>query len=160
MTPRHYIGIDPGLHCGWAVLDRDGNRVASGTWGLRGNRLEGSGMYLVRLAAHFSDLLQTFKDPCVAIEEVAKHKGVDAAHVYGAITGMLTAQCERLNTPCCGAPVATVKRHATGKGNAGKPLMIETAQHRWRESSPDDWTPDDNEADALWIADALLDGLL
>jgi hypothetical protein len=40
-------------------------------------------------------------------------------------------------------PVGTIKRHATGKGNANKGLMI--AAMRARGHSP----ADDNEADAL-----------
>ena len=43
-----------------------------------------------------------------------------------------------------------MKRHATGKGNAGKPAMIGAALRRWGHV-----VKDDNEADALWIADHL-----
>ena len=44
-----------------------------------------------------------------------------------------------------GVPVATIKKHATGKGNAGKDLVI--AAMRARGFDPGD----DNEADALAI---------
>jgi len=45
-----------------------------------------------------------------------------------------------------------IKKHATGKGNSGKPAMREAAKEKWgpiviREST------DDNEIDALWLLD-------
>ena len=47
------------------------------------------------------------------------------------------------NIPYQGVPVGTIKKHATGKGNAGKDDMI--ASVRLRGHTP----ADDNEADAL-----------
>ena len=59
----------------------------------------------------------------------------------------LTAWCERTSTPYLGVPVATIKRHATGKGNAGKADVIKAV--RARGFAP----KDDNEADALALLD-------
>jgi Holliday junction resolvasome RuvABC endonuclease subunit len=42
-----------------------------------------------------------------------------------------------------------VKAHATGKGNASKDAMVLAAATRWGVTATED------EADALWIADAL-----
>ena len=78
-------------------------------------------------------------------EEVRRHAGVDAAHAYGGFMGHLTAWCESHNIPYQGVPVGTIKKHATGKGNAGKDEMILAV--RQRGHSPGD----DNEADALAI---------
>jgi hypothetical protein len=60
----------------------------------------------------------------VYFEEVRRHLGVDAAHVYGGLLATLTAWCERHQIPYQGVPVGTIKRHATGKGNAGKAEVI------------------------------------
>ena len=54
-----------------------------------------------------------------------------------------------LDCQIIGIPVGTIKKHATGKGNASKEMMIEAA--RKKLGYKDD---DDNEADALWILDA------
>ena len=79
----------------------------------------------------------------VYFEEVRRHAGVDAAHAYGGFMGHLTAWCEHQNIPYQGVPVGTIKKHATGKGNASKDEMIASVQSRGH-------TPiDDNEADAL-----------
>jgi Holliday junction resolvasome RuvABC endonuclease subunit len=79
----------------------------------------------------------------VYFEEVRRHAGVDAAHAYGGFMAHLTAWCEHHQIPYQGVPVGTIKKHATGKGNAGKADMI--AAMRARGFNP----ADDNEADAL-----------
>ena len=79
----------------------------------------------------------------VYFEEVRRHAGVDAAHVYGGLMAHLTAWCEHHNIPYQGVPVGTIKKHATGKGNASKEEMLASASRRG-------YAPiDDNEADAL-----------
>lgn len=73
--------------------------------------------------------------------------GVDAAHAYGGFMAHLTAWCEHHQIPYQGVPVGTIKKHATGKGNASKAEMIAAAQARG-------FTPaDDNHADALALLD-------
>ena len=79
----------------------------------------------------------------VYFEEVRHHAGVDAAHAYGGFLATLTAWCEHHQIPYQGVPVGTIKKHATGKGNASKDEMIASA--RARGFSP----ADDNEADTL-----------
>ena len=63
----------------------------------------------------------------------------------------LTAWAELRGVPYQGVPVGTVKRHATGRGNASKEEMIVAAHARGFRPS------DDNEADALaillWVID-------
>ena len=84
----------------------------------------------------------------VYFEEVRRHLGTAAAHAYGGYLAHLTAWAEALKLPYEGVPVGTIKRHATGKGNAAKEEVI--AAIRARGFDP----KDDNEADAL----ALLRG--
>ena len=85
--------------------------------------------------------------PIAAIwfEEVRRHAGTDASHIYGGLMATLTAWAELRGVPYEGVPVGTIKRHATGKGNADKDAMI--AAVRARGFSP----ADDNEADAIAI---------
>ena len=64
---------------------------------------------------------------------------------YGGLLATLTAWAELRGVPYEGVPVGTIKRHATGKGNASKDSMIAAA--RARGFSP----ADDNEADAIAI---------
>ncbi len=54
----------------------------------------------------------------VYFEEVRRHLGVDAAHVYGGFLATLTAWCEDHGLPYQGVPVSHIKHQVTGKGNA------------------------------------------
>lgn len=81
----------------------------------------------------------------VVFEEVRRHAGVNAAHAYGGFLGQLGSFCEYHGIPYQGVPVGTIKRHATGKGNASKGDMVAAANRRGHAPA------DDNEADALAI---------
>jgi Holliday junction resolvasome RuvABC endonuclease subunit len=97
--------------------------------------------------------LDQLSGPIAAIwfEEVRRHVGTDAAHVYGGLMATLTAWAELRGVPYHGVPVGTVKRHATGKGNAAKQELIASAHARGFRPS------EDNEADALAILHWAID---
>lgn len=162
MNDRVFIGIDPGTKCGWAVLDEQGVRLASGTWDISPRRHEGGGMRFVRLDRYLSELLDTYDGwhrsgehrALLAYEEVRRHLGTDAAQIYGGIVATVTRICEGQQLPYQGIPVATVKRRATGKGNASKGEVNDAAARRWGLVPVGE-----DEADALWIADSLREGL-
>lgn len=105
-------------------------------------------MRFLRLRNYLRELLDLQPPTVVAYEEVRRHMGVDAAHVYGGIVAVISEECEARRIPYAGVPVASVKRHATGKGNAQKGAMIEAVKRLLPN-----FTGDDNEADAIWIAD-------
>lgn len=148
------VGIDPGTHCGWAILRSDGSRVASGVWDLSPRRHEGGGMRYLRVRRHLTEMLGQYAVEQLAYEEVRRHAGTDAAHVYGGIVAMIAAVCEEGDVPYAGASVGTIKKLATGKGNAGKPQMIEAALAIFGVECEDD-----NEADALFVALTAVRGL-
>lgn len=79
----------------------------------------------------------------IYFEEVRRHMGVDAAHCYGGFMAHLTAFCDERSIPYAGVPVGTIKKHATGKGNAPKGDMIKAMKLKGFDPK------DDNEADAL-----------
>jgi len=142
------IGIDPGTSCGWAVYD---GTWTSGVWDLKPNRFEGGGMRFLRLRKYLRELILTTHPEALYYEEVRRHMGTDAAHIYGGILAIIESECEVMALPYAGVPVGKVKKFATGKGNASKADMIAAAKERWRG-----WEGDDNEADARWIAAAGL----
>ena len=156
---EYVVGLDLGTKCGWAVLRPDGTRVDSGTWDFATQRHEGGGMRYVRFANKLRDLFNNRDQYSihVAFEEVRRHRGVTAAHIYGGLMATLQSVLELDKHPYVSIPVGTIKRHATGKGNAPKELMISSALARWQEEG---WQlQDDNEADPLWVASAYLAGL-
>lgn len=153
MTAPIVIGIDPGTHCGYAALYVD-SRIpmaeCHGTWDLAGKRHDGSGMRYLRLRRELVALIRIARPAALAYEEVRRHAGTSAAHVYGGCVAVITSVCEELGVPYQSVPVGVVKRHATGKGNACKDDMMHAADERWRVA-----LDSDDHADALWIADWL-----
>jgi crossover junction endodeoxyribonuclease RuvC len=143
------LAIDPGTRCGWCVR-HDERRIDAGTWELAPRRYEGAGMRYLRLRAVLRELLDGVKPEAVAFEQVRRHMGVEAAHVYGGIVAVVMEECESRKIPYHGIAVQDVKKTATGKGNAKKDAMIAAANERWGLTLG---AKDENEADARWIAE-------
>ena len=139
------LALDLGTTTGWALRGHDG-LITSGTASFRPGRYDGGGMRYLRFTNWLTDF-ERLSDPISAIwfEEVRRHAGTDAAHVYGGLMASLTAWAELRGIPYEGVPVGTIKRHATGKGNASKEAMIAAACSRGYSPA------DDNEADAIAI---------
>jgi len=146
------LALDLGTTTGWALRTADGQTI-SGSESFKPGRFEGGGMRYLRFKRWLTELKAT-AEPLGAIyfEEVRRHIGVDAAHAYGGFLATLTAWCEHHSIPYSGVPVGTIKRHATGKGNADKAAVIEAM--RARGHSP----ANDNEADALALLDFTTTG--
>jgi hypothetical protein len=146
------LALDLGSTLGWAVRLPD-RTITSGTATFRPGRFEGGGMGWLRFR-RWLDGMAANAGPLgsIVFEEVRRHAGTTAAHVYGGFLAHLTAWCEGAGVPYQGVPVGTIKRFTTGRGNADKAAMIAAIQARG-------FTPaDDNEADAiallLWATDA------
>jgi hypothetical protein len=140
---RPILALDLGTSTGWALRNADG-LITSGTVSFRPSRYDGGGMRYLRFANWLTGV-DRLSGPVAAIwfEEVRRHAGTDAAHVYGGLMATLTSWAEQRGVAYGGVPVGTIKRHATSKGNADKAAMI--AAVRARGFSP----ADDNEADAI-----------
>jgi hypothetical protein len=141
--PPAVLALDLGTQTGWAAQTGD-DRILSGTIAFKPSRFEGGGMrylrftdWLVETAMHTDGISR------IVFEEVRRHAGTDAAHVYGGFLATLSSWCEEHGIPYQGVPVGTIKRFATGRGNADKAAVIAAMQARGFHPA------DDNEADAL-----------
>lgn len=145
------LALDLGTTTGWAINSRDTGRISSGVSYFKPQRFEGGGMRYLRFTKWLRemDLMLDGIDQ-VYFEEVRRHLGVDAAHTYGGLLSHLTAWCEEEKIPYLGIPVGTIKKHVTGKGNAGKDQII-TAIKRLGFNPHDN-----NEADALALLDLVI----
>jgi len=155
LTPRTtLLALDLGTTAGWALRAPEG-QIAHGFVSLKSQRFEGGGMRYLRFRRWLTDMKATLAAPegpgAVYFEEVRRHLGVDAAHVYGGLLAMLTAWCEYHRIPYQGVPVGTIKKHATSKGNASKDEMIAAMRALGHAVT------DDNEADALAILHWAID---
>ena len=148
------LALDLGTTTGWALRAPEG-QIAHGFVSFKSQRFEGGGMRYLRFRRWLTDMKATVAATqgigAVYFEEVRRHMGVDAAHVYGGLLATLTAWCEHHQIPYQGVPVGTIKRHATGKGNASKDEMIAAMRALGHAVT------DDNEADALAILHWAID---
>ncbi len=135
------LALDLGTTTGWAVSSS--GMLVFGTWNLKPTRFEGGGMRFLRFTGFLIALNERSRITKIVYEEVRRHAGTDAAHVYGGLQGALTSWAEEEGIPYQGIPVGTIKKFWTGKGNANKEAMVAEA-HR-REIT----VKDHNEADAV-----------
>lgn len=144
-THRTILALDLGTTTGWAIRDF-GGLITSGTVSFKPSRYDGGGMRYLRFTNWLTEL-DRLSGPIGAIyyEEVRRHAGTDAAHVFGGLLAVLTSWGELRGVPYQGVPVGTIKKHASGKGNAPKQAMIDAARQRGFNPA------DDNEADAIAI---------
>jgi crossover junction endodeoxyribonuclease RuvC len=131
------LGTTTGYKVGYA------KSAVSGTFDLRPSRWEGGGMRGVKFRTKLNEMHAAFTITRVVYEEVHRHRGTDAAHIYGGLLMILTSWCEENSIPYEGVGVGTIKKFWTGKGNADKAAMIAEAERRGFSPS------DDNEADAI-----------
>ncbi len=150
-TPCAILALDLGTTMGWALSLPDYS-VTHGFVSFKPQRFEGGGMRYLRFRRWLDEVLATTAPSsgvsgldAVYFEEVRRHLGVDAAHAYGGFLATLTSWCEHQKIPYQGVPVGTIKRHVTGKGNAGKSEMVSAMRARGY------LVADDNEADALAV---------
>jgi Holliday junction resolvasome RuvABC endonuclease subunit len=136
------LALDLGTTTGWASLI--GGIVQSGTVSFRPSRYDGGGRRYLRFQRWLETLAhETGGLGTVFFEEVRRHAGTDAAHLYGGFLATLSSWCERKQVAYQGVPVGTIKRFATGKGNAGKDAVLTAIRMRGYQPA------DDNEADAI-----------
>lgn len=137
------LALDLGTNTGWVVRGAKGASV-HGVWNLKGGRHEGGGMRGLRFRGHLEEVHRLTPLKAVFYEEVRRHAGTDAAHVYGGLLMILQAFCEENGIPYEGVPVQTIKKHVTGKGNASKDQVIAAVQKFGFDA-----VVDENEADAI-----------
>lgn len=142
------VALDPGAKFGWAVYDTETRKIFSGVWNLTPKRNESPGAKWIRFTQFLGNILTDCQPDLVVFEEVRRHMGTSAAHAYGGYKSQIEEVCAVSGVTYTTIPVGTVKKFATGKGNADKKRMIAAANETWPGAN----ITDDNEADARFIA--------
>lgn len=141
------LALDLGQNCGWAM--KVNGKIASGVWDLKPSKFDSHGVRYLKFKRHLEVEIVIGGVEKVYYEAVRKHIGTDAAHAYGAYLGQVQTTCLENGIIYEGVPVQTIKKHATGKGNADKQQMINAAITKFNNIN----IIDDNHADALWLLD-------
>ena len=141
------LGIDAATKTGWSLYDSDNNKVVeSGVQDFSKKRGESNGLMFLRFRKWLFDLIVAAR-PGIICYEQSHHRGGAATEIgYGLTTRIQEAATEHKIEY---APVrtTTLKKWATGKGNADKDLMVAAAKVvLGREPVSDD------EADAVHVS--------
>lgn len=140
------LALDLGTKCGWAT---NAYVLSSGSWNLKAKTTESIGQRYLNFKEELKGMHHAVLFDLIVYEEVHAHAAVDAAHVYGGLQAILQTFCLENSIEYKGVGVGTIKKHATGKGNAKKDAMICAASMKWPAVN----ILDDNHADALWLLD-------
>lgn len=139
--------LDLGTKTGWCLIEENGSFMHHGMSSFENTRMEGGGMRFLRFNRWLESMVRDYRVGALFFEEVRGHTGTTAAQVYGGFLAVLTAQMEACKVPYLGVHTGTIKKHLTGKGNAGKPAMVAGVLALTGISAKDD-----NEADAIALA--------
>lgn len=142
------LALDLGTTMGWALGLRDG-KLRSGSESFAARRNEGSGQRWLKFQAwlgqqyHAAGELQAIYYELVLAHGTKDNPNTLAAHVYGGFEAFLQAFADRNRITLVGVGVGTIKKSATGKGNAKKEAVMAAMRARGHR------VKDDNHADAL-----------
>lgn len=140
-----FAGFDLGAKLGYAFVDISGYRVDSGTLRLGKRSPEST----EKAYLHLVRLFEKHHPSIVGYEKVTFFgRGYKAAHAYGTYEGVLWLVATETVSILEQFTVKEIKKVATGFTNATKDEVGAAVLARWAYL-----TIDDNEADALWIAE-------
>ncbi len=138
------LALDTATKTGWAIC-RDGKIFESGVQDFSKKRGESNGIMFLR----FRNWLGAMMDlkPDVVAYERPHHRGGPATEIAVNLAGRVQEVASEKGIEYGIVQTTTLKKWATGMGNASKEeMMVEAGKHLGR-------TPiDDNEADAVLIA--------
>ena len=150
----YFLALDLGTTTGWAVgySGKKQQHCQSGTQNFKPTRYQSHGQRYVEFKKFLMNIHTRYSLEYCFYEEVRKHIGTDAAHIYGGYVATLQAWCIENGIEYAGTPVGTIKKHITGKGNAGKDDVILAVKQKL-----DLFPKDHNEADAIALCDYHLE---
>ena len=137
------LTLDCGTKTGWASLV-DG-KIESGVQNFALKRGESKGIRFLRFNTWLNDMLELVK-PHIVVYEMAHFRGGSATEILVGMTTRIEQFCEEKKIEYSSIHSGTLKRFATGKGNASKEDMRRAAVLKYEII-----VDNDDEADALHI---------
>lgn len=139
------LGLDCATHTGWALVE-GGKVIRSGVKDFTKKRGEDNGWMFLHFSEWLSGLLKENRVGVMCYEQ-AHHRGGAATEIAVGMTTRVMEQGAANHVPYTNIHTSTLKKFATGKGNADKALMVNAAAKIiGRHPISDD------EADAVFIA--------
>ena len=139
------LGLDTATKTGFCLLKK-GNVYESGVQDFSKRRGESNGMLFLHFRAWLSKILDE-NDVKLCLFEQAHHRGGAATELGVGLVTRVQELCAERSIDYAGVHTGTLKKAATGRGNAEKADMMREAKLiLGREPL------DDNEADAICLA--------
>jgi Holliday junction resolvasome RuvABC endonuclease subunit len=143
-TKKNILGIDQATKCGIAY-ELVGSKPKSELWLLEIRNKESQGMKWLRFESKLKNFIVINKIEVIAYELPAGRNINPIIHSSKLIC-IIEKLCAEMNLEYIELSTGSIKKFATGNGNAKKDLMVEFAKKLWAYDGEDD-----NEADALHI---------
>lgn len=140
------LALDCATKTGFALV-KDGKIIESGTMDFSKRRGESNGAMFLRFRQWLSVTLQRTPGVSLLVYEQAHHRGGAPTEVGVNMTGRVQEIGAAMGIEYVPVETRTLKKWATGKGNADKEAMI-AASVKYLGRQPED----DNEADAVLMA--------
>lgn len=134
------LALDIASITGWAVSETE-----YGTWDFKTRKDESMGMKLIRFRSKLNEVKDLLNFNLIVYERPAGRFKNSIIH-ESKLIAIAEEWCENNNIAYRSYSATEIKKFATGKGTAGKPVMIKAAKTKLGYEGNDD-----NEADALWL---------
>ena len=142
------LALDLATKTGWAH-----SGGGSGVQDFAPRRGDSPGMRWVEFQAWLRRILDSCPTDVIAYEQ-AHHRGGAATHVAHSLIGIVEKVAAERKIELTNRHSKTIKKYATGNGNASKEKMMEAG----RKAFCQDFI-DDNECDACWLLELVVEDL-
>lgn len=140
------LALDIASTTGWCL-----DKGLYGTWNFKTRKDESMGMKLIRFRAKLKEFNE-LEDLQVIIYERPAGRHANSIIHQAKLIAVLEEFCEQNSIDYRSYSATEIKKFATGKGNANKEAMINSAIDKWNYDGDDD-----NEADAIHMRELFRD---
>lgn len=138
------LALDLATKTGWAHSDG-----GSGVQSFKPRRGDSPGMRWIEFRAWLQRVLDAAPTDLIVYEQ-AHHRGGAPTHVAHSLIACVEMVVAHRKIDISSRHSASIKKHATGKGNANKKSMLLAAYNKWGPN-----IEGDDHADALWLLDLV-----
>lgn len=147
------LALDCAAKTGWAVGSRSGAIHGCGLWKRSHKEGDHPGQRFIDFRQSLYEALDIFGADRVVYEiPMGNFKSFAAGHSIHGYIAQVEMACAERGIPVSTIPQPTLKKYATGSGNAKKGKMLAAARRKWPKLK----IVDDNVADALWLLDMTI----